>query len=104
MGGISDFRRVFEEAHEAQLVLDVEGRLLAASDGYLRTVGCSRAEALERPMFELPPYARVPAAARALREAIETMRGSALDLTAVPLSQETAAALAPFTGAGLRSV
>jgi PAS domain S-box-containing protein len=103
MGGV-DFRRVLEEAHEAQLVLDADARLVTASDGYLRTVGWSRADALGRSVFDLPPYAEVPVAARALREAMATMQDAALAMTALLLNEDSVAALSPFVKGELRAV
>jgi hypothetical protein len=39
MAGSVDYRRLFEAAHEAQLLLDESGSIVTASDGYLRAVG-----------------------------------------------------------------
>src|SRR6476620_3733061 len=57
MGEGTDFRRVFEGSPEPQLLLTGGSIVLTVTDGYLRTVGCSRAEVVGRSLLEVRPYA-----------------------------------------------
>jgi PAS domain S-box-containing protein len=57
MGESTDFQRVFEGSAEPQLLLSEGSIILTVTDGYLRTVGCSRAEVVGRSLLDVRPYA-----------------------------------------------
>ena len=57
MGESTDFRRVFEGSPEPQLLLAEGSIVVTVTEGYLRTVGCSRADVVGRRLLEVRPYA-----------------------------------------------
>ncbi len=71
------FQRAFEAAPEAQLLLDTQGNVLSASEGYLRAAVLTRAAITGKPLRELAPYLDAPAACDELRDSLETLLRSA---------------------------
>jgi PAS domain S-box-containing protein len=99
-----DFRRVFETAHESQLLLDSSALLVTASYGYLRAIGRTCEEVVGRSIFELPPCAGAPAASASLRDALSSMQRAGLPLSPVRLADETARQPRLWSQATLRSI
>ena len=104
MAGSVDYRRLFEAAHEAQLLLDDSASIVTVSDGYLYAIGRTRSDVVGRSIFELPPYASAPGASLRLRDALEAMQRAALPFSPVGLLDESAAGPPLWSHAKLRSI
>ncbi len=81
-----DYQRLFEAAHESQLLLDRSGRVVTASDGYLRSIDRTRASIIGQAMFELPPYAGEALWSTRLREALDAMQRAAYPVGTIVLA------------------